>query len=79
VNHTNDRNNDRSGRKGSHRYDDEDVIRAVQAHDHPSAKSVAEELDCARQTAHYQLNRLQDEDIVESEKIGNTLIWTVVE
>jgi predicted transcriptional regulator len=66
-------------RKHSHRYSDDDVLTAVRAQDHATARGVADELDCSRQTAHYRLNQLQEEGRVESEQIGNTLIWTVVE
>lgn len=72
-------NTSMSDGKGSHRYDDSDVLRAVRTQDHASAKGVAEELGCTRQTAHYRLNQLQSEGRVESEQIGNTLIWSVVE
>lgn len=64
--------------KHSHRYSDDDVLRAIRTQDHASANGVADELDCSRQTAHYRLKQLQDEGRVQSEKIGNTLIWTVV-
>jgi len=40
---------------------------------------VAEEVGCARDTAYKKLKKLQDENRVESRKVGGALVWHVVE
>lgn len=39
---------------------------------------VAEQLGCHRTTAHDKLTRLEQEGLVESKKVGNSLIWEPV-
>lgn len=39
---------------------------------------VAEQLGCHRTTAHDKLIHLEQEGLVESKKVGNSLIWELV-
>lgn len=67
--------------KQSHRYSDEDVIEAVRSvnakGEYPTTNNVADELGCTRQAADFRLRRLRDEGEVESERVGNSMMWSV--
>ena len=55
-------------------YDDETIV-AVLRGTRLSTSEVADELGCHRTTAHSRLVDLEDENMVVSSPVGNTLIW----
>lgn len=60
------------------RYSDEEYITAVRIHEPAATTEVAETVGVARQSADYRLRQLEDEGLVESKKIGNSLAWSVI-
>ncbi|RJT03905.1 ArsR family transcriptional regulator [Halococcus sp. IIIV-5B] len=65
--------------KQSHRYSEEDILSAIREADPATTTNVGNELGCSRQAADFRLRRLSEEEIVDSQKIGNSLIWSVSE
>lgn len=59
------------------RHSDEEYINAVHKHEPAATKEVAETVGVARQSADYRLRQLDDDGLVNSKKIGNSLAWTV--
>jgi len=43
-----------------------------------STKEVADEVGCARRTAHYRLSDLEDDGRVNSREVGRSILWQVV-
>lgn len=58
-------------------YDTEDFLSAVQEHEPATTSEVADAVGCVRQNADYRLRRLKDEGLVESKKVGPSLVWTI--
>lgn len=58
---------------------DREVLEAVRKHQPAGTAEVAEELDIERQSADYRLRKLENQNQVESKKIGRTLAWSVDE
>lgn len=54
---------------------DEEYIGAVEKHSPASTRDVAEEVGVTRQGADYRLRKLESEEKVRSERIGNSLAW----
>jgi len=44
-----------------------------------TTQEIADRLGCTRQAADYRLRKLREDDHVDAEKIGNTLVWSVHE
>lgn len=40
---------------------------------------VAEEVGCTRRTAYTRLKEIEDDGRVKSRKVGNSLLWSIVE
>jgi predicted ArsR family transcriptional regulator len=57
-------------------YSEEEVLEVLRE-TRLGTSEVAEELGCHRTTAHSLLTDMQDEGLVESERVGNTLVWTI--
>lgn len=55
-------------------YDDETILSVLQD-TRLGTSEVAEALDCHRTTAHDRLRKMEDDGLVISKKVGNTLIW----
>lgn len=54
----------------------EDYLEAIREHaPHATTVKIAEAVGVTRQGADYRLRQLEEEGLVESELIGNTLIW----
>ncbi len=39
---------------------------------------IADEIGCAHDTAYKRLQNLENDGLVKSQKVGNTLIWSVI-
>lgn len=57
-------------------YSEEEVLELLRG-TRLGTSEVAEELGCHRTTAHSLLIDMEDEGLVESERVGNTLVWTI--
>ena len=58
---------------------DEDFLDAVSAVDGATTNEVAEAVGCKYRTAYARLGELEDEGTVTGRKVGNSLVWMLVE
>lgn len=58
---------------------EEDYFEAIRDHSPATTSEIAEAVGVTRQGADYRLRRLQEEGKVDSQMVGNTIIWTVVD
>lgn len=56
-----------------------EYLRAIKENAPASTNDVAEAVGVTRQGADYRLKRLEEDGIVTSVRIGNSLAWSVVE
>lgn len=61
------------------RYSPEVYIDAVREHEPAGTTEIADAVGVARQSADYRLRQLEDQGLVTSKKIGNSLAWSLVE
>lgn len=73
-----ERERDEDG-KYTPKHSDEDIIQAVKRLEPASTQEVADELGVARQSADYRLRQLSKADLIQKQKIGNSLAWSVME
>jgi predicted ArsR family transcriptional regulator len=59
-------------------HDDEEFLDAIRS-GHRATSDIAEQVDVSRQAADQRLRKLREEGVVESEIIGNSLIWSVAD
>ena len=58
-------------------YSNSDFIESIQElNDMAGTSDIAEEIGCTRRTAYTRLKSLEEEGLVESRKVGNSLVWT---
>lgn len=57
----------------------EAFLSAVRDHSPATTAIVAEDVGVTRQGADYRLRSLREDGVVESDLVGNTLVWSVVE
>ncbi|MFC6723779.1 winged helix-turn-helix domain-containing protein [Halobium palmae] len=65
-----------SDEDGRREYSDDDFLTAIQE-GNQTAGEIADHLGCTRQAAHYRLKQLRDEGRVESDEVGNQLLWSI--
>ena len=65
---------DNTGRFAT-KYDEADILAAVEANEPAATSEVADSVGFARQNADYRLRRLEDEGKVRSKKVGASLVW----
>ncbi|WP_222913931.1 helix-turn-helix domain-containing protein [Natrinema sp. SYSU A 869] len=58
-------------------YSEEDYLEAIRENAPATTQEVADTVGVTRQGADYRLRKLEDNGLVSSEMLGNTLIWTV--
>lgn len=62
------------------KYQPQDFLDALRGLDGSgSTKEVADEVGCARRTAHYRLSDLEDDGQVHSRKVGRSILWQEVD
>lgn len=59
------------------RHSEDEYLDAVREHEPAATSKVAEVVGVARQSADYRLRQLEDDGLVESQKIGNSLAWSI--
>jgi len=64
---------------GRREYSDEQFLTAVREHGPLVTAEVAEEVGCSRRQAYNRLSELEQSEEVSSRKVGNTLLWTLVD
>lgn len=58
----------------------DDFLDAIHEHDRPvGTGEIADAVGCAHDTAYKRLKHLEEVGLVSSQKVGNTLVWTIVE
>jgi predicted HTH transcriptional regulator len=58
-------------------YSDEEIVDAVKKNEPASTQEIAAEFDMARQSADYRLRKLADQGVINKNKIGNSLSWSI--
>lgn len=58
-------------------FPDEAFLNAVQEHEPASTQEVADEVGCTRRNADVRLRNLEEEGLVESKMVGNSLVWMI--
>lgn len=76
---TDDRARDRESGRYEREYSDEEFVRAVRENAPVGTGDVAEYVGCHHKLAYKRLTRLEDEGVVESQKVGRSLIWSLRE
>lgn len=56
-------------------YDDEVFLTVLDEEELPTTTEVAEAVGCDRRTAYYRLTKLESEGVIESRRVGGTLVW----
>jgi len=70
-----ERGRDEESGKFTEEYPEEDFIEALRELESTGTTDIAESVGCDRRTAYLKLNTLEEENKVESKKIGNALLW----
>ena len=73
----NERDRDSSGRFKPE-VSDEEILDAVRNHEPAGTSEVVDAVGLARQNADYRLRQLEDEGRIESKKVGQSLVWTLL-
>lgn len=73
----NERDRDSSGRFKPE-VSDEEILDAVRNHEPAGTSEVGDAVGLARQNADYRLRQLEDEGRIESKKVGQSLVWTLL-
>ncbi|RLM62347.1 helix-turn-helix domain-containing protein [Halorubrum sp. Atlit-26R] len=74
-----DRKRDENSGRFSEEYPREDFLRVLEEHGAAGTTDVAEHVGCDRRTAYLKLQSLEEEGDVESRKVGNALLWELVD
>lgn len=56
-------------------YTDSDFLEAIDELGKASTSDIATEIGCATATAHYRLNKLEDNETIQSEKKYGAVLW----
>jgi predicted transcriptional regulator len=73
-----DRDRDESSGQFTDEYPRELFLEAIEAESGMAATgNIADRVGCAHDTAYKKLNRMEECGLVESQKYGNALVWSV--
>jgi DNA-binding transcriptional ArsR family regulator len=73
-----DMNDERDAGTGqfAQKYDDEEFFNALREHDGAAGTAtVADVVGCPQRTAYHHLDRLREEGLVSSQRIGGSMLW----
>ena len=59
-------------------HEEAEYIAAIRENSPATTKAIADTVGVTRQAADYRLRQLAEADEVESDMVGNTLIWSIV-
>lgn len=60
-------------------YDQDDFLVAIRESEGPAGTGeIADSVGCSHDTAYKRLKTLEEEGIIVSQKVGNTLVWSTV-
>lgn len=74
-----DRNRDENSGRFSEEYPREDFLRALEKLGGAGTTDIAEQVGCDRRTAYLKLQSLEEDGDVKSQKVGNALLWQLVD
>ena len=74
-----DRNRDENSGRFSEEYPRDDFLRTLEELGAAGTTDVAEQVGCDRRTAYLKLQSLEEDGDVKSQKVGNALLWEVVD
>jgi DNA-binding MarR family transcriptional regulator len=74
-----DRNRDEDSGRFSEEYPQDDFIRALEELGASGTTDIAEYVGCDRRTAYLKLQTLEEKGDIESQKIGNALLWNLLD
>lgn len=74
-----DRKRDEKSGQFTEEYPLEDFVTAVQVIGPAGTTDIAEEVGCDRRTAYLKLSELKEDGEIESQKVGNALLWSMAE
>jgi len=74
-----ERDRDDESGKFTEEYPIEDFIEAIRELDSAGTSDIADYIGCDRRTAYLKLQALDEENKVESQKVGNALLWRLPE
>ncbi|EMA29082.1 MULTISPECIES: helix-turn-helix domain-containing protein [Halobacteriales] len=74
-----DRKRDENSGRFSEEYPRDDFLRVLEELGAVGTTDVAEHVGCDRRTAYLKLQSLEEEGDVESRKVGNALLWELVD
>jgi DNA-binding IclR family transcriptional regulator len=61
-------------------YSTEDFLDAITSEDGMAGTGdIADQVGCAHDTAYKRLQRMENQGLVSSRKVGNTLLWSITE
>jgi hypothetical protein len=61
-------------------YSNEEFLRAIKTEDGLAGTGdIAERVGCAHDTAYKRLQKMEREELITSRKVGNTLLWEVID
>ena len=74
-----ERDRDDESGKFTEEYPTEDFIKAIRELDSAGTTDIADYIGCDRRTAYLKLRSLDEDGKVESQKVGNALLWRLPE
>lgn len=74
-----ERDRDDESGKFTEEYPTEDFIEAIRKLDSAGTTDIADYIGCDRRTAYLKLRSLDEDGKVESQKVGNALLWQLPE
>lgn len=74
-----DRKRDEKSGQFSEEYPEKDFLRTLEKLGASGTTTIAEQVGCDRRTAYLKLQSLEDKGEVESQKVGNALLWELVD
>ena len=63
--------------KFTEEYPTEDFIEVLETDGPASTTEIAEQIGCDRRTAYLKLQSLEDDEEIQSRKVGNALLWSL--
>ena len=72
-----DRPRDDHGRYQGQAYSDSDFLDAVVELETATTTKIADAVDCERTTAHKRLRDLESDGQLDSENLGNVIVWAI--
>lgn len=74
-----DRNRDENSGRFSEEYPRGDFLRVLEKLGGAGTTDIAEQVGCDRRTAYLKLQSLEEDGDVKSQKVGNALLWQLVD